>query len=83
MQYGDGKIFPGSYDPQQTALDAKTGDVLWETSTTGAMMFSGLYYEGKFLRGGMDNQFYCFNATTGDVLWVFNPSWPRCLDLAP
>ena len=74
LQYGDGKVFPGSYDPQQMALDARTGAVLWETSTTGAMMFSGLYYQDKFLRGGMDNQFYCFNATTGEVLWVFNPN---------
>ena len=74
IQYGNGMVFPGSYNPQQMALDAKTGDVIWNTLTTGAMMFSGVHYEDKFLRGGMDNQFYCFNATTGDVLWVFNPN---------
>jgi outer membrane protein assembly factor BamB len=73
LQYGDGKVFPGSYEPQQMALDARTGTVIWDTPTTGAMMFSGLYYQDRFLRGGMDNQFYCFNATTGEVLWVFNP----------
>lgn len=73
IQYGDGKIFPGSFDAHQMALDAKTGDVLWDTETTGAMIFSGAYYKGRFLRGGMDNQFYCFNASNGTVLWVFNP----------
>ena len=73
VHYGDGKVFPGSYDPHQMALDAKTGKVIWDTLTTGAMMFSGSYYQGKFFRGGIDNQFYCFNATTGKVLWVFNP----------
>lgn len=73
IQYGDGKVFPGSYAPEQMALDAKTGNVVWNTLTTGSMMWSGSYYKDKFLRGGMDNQFYCFNATTGKVMWVYNP----------
>jgi outer membrane protein assembly factor BamB len=73
IQYGDGKIFPGSAAPSQVALDAKTGNVLWETQTTGIMTWSGSYYQGRFLRGGTDNQFYCFNATTGEVMWVYNP----------
>jgi outer membrane protein assembly factor BamB len=72
--YGDGKVFPDSYDAHQMALDAKTGTVIWDTLTTGAMMFSGSYYQGRFLRGDVDNQFYCFNATTGKVLWVYNPN---------
>lgn len=73
IHYGDGKIFPGTFDAYQMAIDAKTGKVLWETQTTGAMAFSGSFYQGKFFRGGPDNQFYAFNATTGEVLWVFNP----------
>ncbi len=73
IQYGDGKVFPGSGAPNQMALDAKTGKVVWETLTTGIMTWSGSYYQGRFLRGGTDNQFYCFNATTGKVLWVYNP----------
>ncbi len=73
IQYGDGKVFPGSAGPSQVALDAKTGNVLWETQTTGIMTWSGSYYQGRFLRGGTDNQFYCFNATTGEVMWVYNP----------
>ena len=72
--YGDGKVFPDSYDAHQMALDAETGKVIWDTLTTGGMMFSGSYYQGKFLRGNMDNQFYCFDATTGKVLWVYNPN---------
>jgi outer membrane protein assembly factor BamB len=74
VQYGDGKVFPGSFEPHQMALDAKTGEVLWDMETQGAMLFSGSYYEGKFLRGSpFDNTFYCFNATTGEILWTFNP----------
>jgi len=73
IQYGDGKVFPGSAAPCQVALDAKKGSVVWETQTTGIMTWSGSYYQGRFLRGGTDNQFYCFNATNGEVMWVYNP----------
>ena len=74
IQYGDGKVFPGSYEPHQMALDAKTGDVLWDTETKSSMLFSGSYYEGRFFRGGShDNLLYCFNASNGDILWEYNP----------
>jgi outer membrane protein assembly factor BamB len=74
IQYGDGKVFPGSYEPHQMALDAKTGKVLWDTETKGSMLFSGSYYQGRFIRAGShDNTMYCFNATTGEILWTFNP----------
>jgi len=72
--YGDGKVFPGSFENQQMALDAKTGAVLWNTLTKGPMIFSGSYYEGKFFRGGTDdNTMYCFNATNGQILWTYTP----------
>ena len=74
VQYGDGKVFPGSYDPHQVALDARTGEVLWDTETKTPMVFSGAYYEGKFFRGGShDNTLYCFDATSGEILWTYNP----------
>lgn len=74
VQYGDGKVFPGSYDPHQMALDAKTGDILWDTETKTPMVFSGSYYQGKFFRGGThDNTMYCFDAETGEILWTFDP----------
>jgi outer membrane protein assembly factor BamB len=74
IQYGDGKVFPGSFEPHQMALDAKTGNVLWDTETKGSMTFSGSYYNGKLLKAGEhDNTFYCFDAGTGKILWEFNP----------
>ena len=74
IQYGDGKVFPGSFEPHQMALDAKTGEVIWDTETKAAMTFSGSYYQGRFLKAGEhDNTFYCFDAKTGNVLWEFNP----------
>lgn len=74
IQYGDGKVFPGSFESHQVALDAKTGAVLWDTNTMGAMLFSGTYYDGKFFRGGThDNTLYAFNADNGEILWTYNP----------
>ena len=74
VQYGDGIVFPGSFEPHQMALDAKTGDVLWDVQTKSGMIFAGAYCQGKFIRGGpFDNTLYCFNATTGEIMWVFNP----------
>jgi outer membrane protein assembly factor BamB len=74
LTYGGGKVFPGSFEPHQMALDAKTGRVLWDTETKTSMLFAGSYSDGKFFRGGAyDNNFYCFDADNGTVLWTFNP----------
>jgi len=75
VTYGDGKVFPGSFQDMQMAIDAKTGEVLWITLTKTPMIFSGAYYQGRFVRGGTDdNTMYCFNATNGDILWTYNPN---------
>jgi outer membrane protein assembly factor BamB len=72
ITYGDGKLFPGSFQDQQIAIDAKTGEVLWTTFTKSAMIFFGSYADGKFIRGGTDdNTMYCFDADTGKVLWTY------------
>lgn len=72
--YGDGMVFPGSFENQQMALNATTGAVLWDTLTKGPMIFDGAYSDGRFFRGGTDdNTLYCFNATNGQVLWTNTP----------
>ena len=72
IQYGDGRVFPGSFETHQMALNATTGSVLWDTATTGAMSFSGSYIDGKLLKAGEhDNVFYCFDSETGHILWKY------------
>jgi outer membrane protein assembly factor BamB len=72
--YGDGLVFAGSFENLQMALDAKTGDVVWNTLTKGPMIFAGSYSEGRFFRGGTDdNTMYAFNSTTGETLWTYKP----------
>jgi outer membrane protein assembly factor BamB len=74
IQYGDGRVFPGSFETHQVALNATTGGILWDTQTTGAMSFSGSYYDGKLLKASEhDNTFYCFDAENGKILWRYNP----------
>ena len=70
--YGDGLVFPGSFENLQIALNARTGAVVWQTLTKGPMLFNGAYSDGMFFRGGTDdNTMYCFNATNGDTLWTY------------
>jgi outer membrane protein assembly factor BamB len=72
--YGEGKVFTGSFENLQYALDARTGEVIWATPTKGPMIFTGSYAEGMYFKGGSDdNTMYCFNASTGEVIWRYRP----------
>ena len=73
--YGDGLVFPGSFENIQIALNATTGAMVWQTLTKGPMIFDGAYSNGMFFRGGTDdNTMYCFNATNGKVIWNYTPT---------
>ncbi|MGE5637413.1 MAG: PQQ-binding-like beta-propeller repeat protein [Chloroflexota bacterium] len=73
VAYGNGMVFPGSFQNLQVAIDAKTGNIVWTTRTKSPMIFSGSYYQGRFLRGGTDdNTMYCFNATNGNTIWTYS-----------
>ena len=72
--YGDGKIFTGSFENMQMALDAKTGKVIWITNTKGPMVFTGAYSDGMYFKGGTDdNTMYAFNADSGEIIWTYTP----------
>ena len=72
--YGNGLVFPGSFENHQMALNARTGAVVWDTLTKGPMIFNGAYSDGKFYRGGTDdNTLYCFNTTSGQIIWTYLP----------
>jgi outer membrane protein assembly factor BamB len=74
VTYGDGKIFTGSFENTQLALNAKTGKILWSTLTKGPMIFTGAYADGLYFKGGSDdNTMYAFNASNGDIVWSYRP----------
>lgn len=70
--YGEGKVFVASYDGYVYALDALTGNLVWETPVPGMMGYKGSYYEGKLYASGANTRVFCFNATTGKILWEYD-----------
>jgi outer membrane protein assembly factor BamB len=72
--YGEGKVFTGSFENMQYAIDARSGKVLWIANTKGPMIFTGAYADGMYFKGGSDdNTMYCFNASTGEIIWRHRP----------
>jgi outer membrane protein assembly factor BamB len=71
--YGDGKIFPGSNEPHQVALDANTGQVVWDANLNGLPYYGGSYENGVLYKGLLDNTFVAINGSTGEFLWTYNP----------
>ncbi|MCW4015853.1 MAG: PQQ-binding-like beta-propeller repeat protein [Candidatus Bathyarchaeota archaeon] len=69
----DGRILVGTLESTAIALDAKTGDLLWETPMVGYMAYDGAYYDGKWIQASQSGYMYCFDAATGNVLWTYDP----------
>lgn len=53
------------------ALDPKTGEALWETSTLGTISASPLYSSGMVFVGGFDGWIRAYDAISGDEKWSF------------
>jgi PQQ-dependent dehydrogenase (methanol/ethanol family) len=80
---GEGKVFVGRLDAVLMALDQRTGEVLWETTTGDpavgySLTAAPLYYDGKVIIGpaggdlGIRGWLRAFDAETGAELWRFN-----------
>ncbi len=79
---GAGKIFLGRLDAKLTALDQKTGRVLWsiqgENPNLGySLVGAPLYYEGMVIVGyaggdmGIRGRVKAYDASDGHLLWTF------------
>ena len=69
--YGEGLIFTIKFSTTH-AINASTGEVVWEAFTGSFADKANSYYKGRVYSGGMDGKMYCWNATTGEPIWVFN-----------
>jgi outer membrane protein assembly factor BamB len=65
----DGRVYFGSYDDNVYALDALTGEKLWNYTTGGYVSSSPAVAYGKVYVGSDDNKIYCLDETTGALLW--------------
>jgi outer membrane protein assembly factor BamB len=77
LDYGDGKVLYGRNDGHEIALDAKTGQQVWDANTEGNRDYEGVYYNGNYLHGGVNDYFISLNGTTGARQWTFkaNTFW--------
>ena len=78
-----GKVFRVTPDGHLLALDAKTGELLWDTWMSDAskgywLSAAPIAYQDRVFIGeagadwGVDGHIYAFDANTGKTLWVFD-----------
>lgn len=67
----DGFVFYSGSDGIVRALDAVTGNLLWNAYTGGAVRFPPTVWKGSVLVGSGDGWVYSFEARTGRLLWRF------------
>ena len=72
--YGDGKLFVGTTACTLYALNATTGEFLWESPKTGMVQQHGFYYDGNFYQAAASQAMTCWDGDTGEVLWEYDSS---------
>jgi alcohol dehydrogenase (cytochrome c) len=82
LSMGDGRIYVGQLDGKLTALDQRSGDVIWSTQAENwqdgfSITSAPLYYDGLVVTGfagaenGVQGRVKAFNARTGELVWTF------------
>jgi PQQ-dependent dehydrogenase (methanol/ethanol family) len=92
IAFYDGKIFRGTPDAHLIALDAETGNLVWDVHVADGARGYGVtaapvIFKGKVIVGlaggdyGANGHVYAFDARTGEKLWAFDTierkSWPK------
>ncbi len=67
----DDMVFIGSDDNKMYALNASTGERIWNYSAGGDVTSSPAVLYGRLYVGSDDRKLYCLNETTGALLWLF------------
>jgi len=71
--YGGGLFYSGNYAFSCFAMNATTGDLVWETQRPDELGYGGTYVDngqgGELITGGSSTHLIAYNATDGAVLW--------------
>ena len=67
----DGTVFFGSDDNYVYALNAQSGQLLWNYKTGDKVQSSAAFSDGLVYIGSNDTSIYALNATNGDKVWLF------------
>ena len=72
----DGRLHFGCSDGKVYALDAATGDKLWEFATGDKVWATPAVSGGVLYIGSFDEKLYALNAATGEKLWEYAAMGP-------
>lgn len=67
----DGKAFFGDLNGNMYAVNALTGDFIWEFSSNGPILGSAAYSNGVLVFTSMDGKVYGLNPNTGSKIWEY------------
>ena len=67
----NGVVYVGSFDDKLYAINATTGNLLWNYTTGGGVLSSPALANGVVYVGSFDDKLYAINATTGNLLWNY------------
>jgi len=67
-----GVVYFGGFDHKLYALDASTGEEIWDEpfEADGAIAGKPLVYDGKVYFGSFDRKFYALDITDGELAWA-------------
>jgi outer membrane protein assembly factor BamB/serine/threonine protein kinase len=71
-----GVVFFGAYDTNLYALNSKSGDFLWKTSTKAGICSSASLTGDTVIVGSEDNYMYALDARRGTTLWTYRTGAP-------
>lgn len=73
---GMGKVFIGSENGKIYALDAKTGDLLWQGDVKGEIITAPALDSGILVVNSASGEMKAFNATSGEEVWKIEQDVP-------
>lgn len=72
VSYGDGQLIIGAKNGQLIALNAQTGETLWQKQLSGSILSPSLITGSRILTVTNDGVLYANDFQTGQQLWSFN-----------
>lgn len=73
---GGGMVFIGLADARVMALDADSGDILWEADTTSEVLATPAYASGQVIIQTVDGKLASLDADNGERQWIYESSVP-------
>ena len=76
--YYGGRLYVGDYGGDMNAVDAKNGELVWQTGSLGTGVSGGEFYStpavafGRVYAGNNDDRVYSFDLSDGELAWTYS-----------